>query len=346
MGSQLVDDHYSLYRNSKEQTFKVLSIDGGGIKGLYSSKILEHFEDTFDCRVADYFDLICGTSTGGLIALGLSLNVPVEKISKFYSEKGIKIFPSSNRLFSILKQLFLRSKYDNKELKRSLEEIFKDRVLAESNCLLCIPAFSLTDGRPFIFKYDHREGNLCRDNRTRYVDVALATSAAPAYFPIVSLNAYDNKQFIDGGVCANNPTLIGVMESFRYFVGKGKKFQKLKVMSLGSLTPNVGRRLAKKHERSVLDWNKDLIATFSEGQSSLTSYMVSALAQHSDSPFDYVRIPGYPLSAEQSKFISMDNSSKEALDLMSQMGYDQAILWSKKAEVQAFFEQRKQYRIE
>jgi uncharacterized protein len=102
----------------KPKVFKVLSIDGGGIKGLYSARILERFEKKFNCHIADYFDLICGTSTGGLIALGLSLNIPAKDISKLYNEGGDKIFPRQNSILSGFRQLFLRSKYDNSELIR------------------------------------------------------------------------------------------------------------------------------------------------------------------------------------------------------------------------------------
>jgi uncharacterized protein len=330
---------------SESQIFKVLSIDGGGIKGLYSARILEHFEDRFKCHIADYFDLICGTSTGGLIALGLSLNIPVGLISNLYYRRGKKIFPQRNSLLSSLRQIFLRSKYDNSELRRALEEMFGERTLADSRCLLCIPAFSLTDGRPFIFKYDHSEGNLCRDGKAKYVDIALATSAAPAYLPIVTIDTYDHKQFIDGGIYANNPTLVGVVEALRYFVGSGKRFQKLMVMSIGSLEPNPGRRFIAKHHRSVIDWNKDLITTFFEGQASLTGYFVETLAQHCDSPFDYVRIPGAPLSPEQAQIINMDNTSSEALNLISQMGNDQAYIWGRKPEIIDFFKDYKRYTI-
>ncbi len=331
--------------NSESQTFKVLSIDGGGIKGLYSARILEHFEDRFNCHLTDYFDLICGTSTGGLIALGLSLNIPVGLISNLYYKRGKQIFPQRNSFLSSLRQIFLKSKYDNSELRRALEEIFGEQTLANSRCLLCIPAFSLTDGRPFIFKYDHSEGNLCRDSKTKYVDIALATSAAPAYLPIVTIDTYDHKQFIDGGIYANNPTLVGVVEALRYFVGNGKRFKKLKVMSFGSLEPNSGRRFVTKHHRSVIDWNKDLITTFFEGQAYLTSYFVETLAHHCDSPFDYVRIPGASLSPEQAQIINLDNSSSEALNLMSQMGKDQALLWGRKSEIADFFKEYKQYII-
>ncbi|HCQ21852.1 CBASS cGAMP-activated phospholipase [Anabaena sp. AL09] len=330
---------------SDSKTFKVLSIDGGGIKGLYSARILEHFEDRFNCNIADYFDLICGTSTGGLIALGLSLNIPVSLISNLYYRRGKQIFPQQNSFLSLLKQVFLRSKYDNNELRKALQEMFGDRTLADARCLLCIPAFSLTDGRPFIFKYDHNEGNLRRDSKTKYVDIALATSAAPAYLPIVTIDTYDQKQFIDGGVYANNPTLVGVVEALRYFVGNGKRFQKLMVMSIGSLEPNPGRRFVSKYHRSVLDWNKDLITTFFEGQAYVTSYFVDSLANYCDSPFDYVRIPGAPLSPDQAKIINLDNTSKEALQLMSQMGTDQALFWGRKPEIAEFFKERKQYLI-
>lgn len=325
------------------QTFKVLSIDGGGIKGLYSARILEHFELKFNCHIADYFDLICGTSTGGLIALALSLKIPVVDISNLYYNQGKKIFPQQNSFFGKLKQVFLGSKYDNSQLKEELQKIFRERTLVDSECLLCIPAFSLTDGRPFIFKYDHNEGDLCRDNKTRYVDIALATSAAPSYLPIVTIDSYDRKQFIDGGVYANNPTLVGVVEALRYFVGNNKKFQKLMVMSIGSLEPNPGRRFVPKHNRSIIDWNKDLIATFFEGQAYLTGYFVETLSQHCDSPFNYLRIPGADLSPEVAQIINLDNTSSEALNLISQKGKDQAYLWGKKPEVAEFFKEHKRY---
>lgn len=329
--------------DSRIKTFKILSIDGGGIKGLFSARIIEHFEERNNCNIADYFDLICGTSTGGLIALGLSLKIPVGLISNLYYKRGKKIFPQQLGLFRFLTQLVFGSKYDNKELRKALEELFGDKTFSDSKTLLCIPAFSLTDGRPFIFKYDHTEGGLVRDNKTKYVDIALATSAAPAYLPIITIDTYDNKQFIDGGIYANNPTLVGVIEALRYFVGKNKEFQRLQVLSIGSLEPNPGRRFIAKHNRSVIDWNKDLISTFFEGQAYQTQYFVDTLAQYCDSPFDYVRIPSADLSPEQARIINLDNTSREALDIISQKGKDQAHFWGRKDEVVQFFKTRKQY---
>ena len=72
--------------------FKILSIDGGGIKGLYSATILAHFEHKFSARISDYFDMLCGTSTGGLIALAASLKISMNDVCRFYEEEGPKIF--------------------------------------------------------------------------------------------------------------------------------------------------------------------------------------------------------------------------------------------------------------
>ncbi len=195
------------------------------------------------------------------------------------------------------------------------------------------------------FTFCARVTNIQSFINRRRIDIALATSAAPAYLPIVTIDTYDRKQFIDGGVYANNPTLVGVVEALRYFVGNGKRFQKLMVMSIGSLEPNPGRRFVAKYHRSVLDWNKDLIATFFEGQAYVTGYFVDTLANYCDSAFDYVRIPGAPLSPQQAQIINLDNTSSEALQLMSQMGTDQALFWGRKPEIAEFFQESKRYVI-
>ena len=162
----------------QNSTFKILSIDGGGIRGIYSANVLAQFEKTFDCKLVDYFDLICGTSTGGLIALALSLGIPASDIADFYRKKGALIFPKLGLIKGLYRQVVRGGKFDNSELKKALSEIYEDKIIADSKCLLCIPSFSLTDAKPWIFRYDHSDGDLSRDNQTSYVDVALATSAA------------------------------------------------------------------------------------------------------------------------------------------------------------------------
>src|SRR5690606_5013877 len=228
-----------------EKIFKILSIDGGGIKGLYSARILDKFEKKFKCKTSDHFDMICGTSTGGLIALALTNLITAEDICKFYEEKGEIIFPSS-REFKIpflgkisrrgIKQILWKGKFQNESLKISLDEIFGDNIIGDANNLLCIPSYSVTEAKPKVFKFDHKEGDLSRDNNAKMVDIALATSAAPTYFPMAELPYYNNEQFIDGGVWANNPTLVGLLEALNCFVGKDKKYKKIKILSLSSLS--------------------------------------------------------------------------------------------------------------
>jgi patatin-like phospholipase/acyl hydrolase len=198
-----------------QKSFKILSIDGGGIKGLYSSTILQILEERYNCKTYDCFDMLCGTSTGGLIALALSAGKTAKEISDMYVYHGASIFPQKWNRF--LKQIFGGGKYTNNFLQNHLNSFFGDKTLNDSEKLLCIPAFNYTESVPCVFKFDHKEGNLAKDKSIKYVDVALATSAAPTYFPIYEIEAL-NKQYIDGGVWANNPALVGVIEALCYFL--------------------------------------------------------------------------------------------------------------------------------
>ncbi|MFT6443066.1 MAG: patatin-like phospholipase/acyl hydrolase, partial [Salibacteraceae bacterium] len=215
--------------SEEKNKFKILSIDGGGVKGLYSATILKEFEQTLrsekgdDKRIVDYFDLICGTSTGGLIALALSLRIPTETICAFYEIHGPKIFRYSDGLIPLLRQTLFRGKYSDKKMKIALKEIFNEKKIGESECLLCIPTYDFTQGTYEIFKFDHPEGRLKRDNVLSAIDVALATSAAPTYFPIAEVELHNHKQYVDGGVWANNPSVIGFTEAIRHFVGNDKE---------------------------------------------------------------------------------------------------------------------------
>lgn len=331
-----------------DKTFKVLSIDGGGIKGLYSATILQNFEEQFNCRISDHFDMICGTSTGGLIALALSLRIPASDIVKFYWEEGKNIFPQygGTRLthwaWGTFKQLGWNGKFNDKPLKAALLKVFGDRVLGESHNLLCIPCYNITDARPWIFKFDHSEGALGRHNRTLYLDVALATSAAPTYFPVAEIELH-KKQFIDGGVWANNPTLVGFLEALTYFVGKDKEFKKLSLLSLSSLTLAGGTKTGKKRDRSFLGWRDPLFETSMIGQCHFTDHFMTKMKCISDLSVDYLRIPSPVISAEQVGQVQLDVATNDALTLMVGKGEDQGQIFRKMPEVAKFFKQQKHY---
>lgn len=328
-----------------KKVFKILTIDGGGIKGLYSSKIIEHFEDEFNCHMSDYFDLICGTSTGGIIALALSLRIKAKEISKLYEEKGSLIFPAQVKLIGIAKQLFINGKYSDKNLRVALKETFGDKKIKDSNNLLCIPCYSLTDARNWVFKYDHKENNSCRDNESYYVDVALATSSAPTFFPICEIPYYDHKQFVDGGVWANNPSLVGLIEALRFFVGPGKEFNELKILSISCLSHTLGKRPGIKRNRSFLHWRNDIFNIMMNSQAKFNEYFMSQMNNTNSVPISYVRILPEILSPEQQKLISMDNSSKNAINLLNGLGNNVGFIWRKREEVADFFKEQKLYQI-
>jgi uncharacterized protein len=324
------------------KVFKILAIDGGGIKGLYSSTILEHLEEKYNCNLSDYFDLICGTSTGGLIALALSLNIPAKEVSAMYLNKGSTIFPRRG----IWRHLFWKGKYSDAPLKKVLQEIFGDRKISESKNLLCIPTYSITDARPWVFKYDHQEGHLKRDNKAMYVDVALATSAAPTYFPVTEIPYFDSKQFIDGGVWANNPTFVGVLEALTYFVGEKKEYKSLMVLSVSSLVKSNGMPTGTPRHKSVIGWRQNLLETFFIGQNSFTNYIMDNLKHTTNVDIKYVRIPSETISAKQEHLVQMDLASTNALNLLRGKGNDRGLLVAKDDNVADFFINKKHYNTE
>ena len=140
-----------------KKPFKILCIDGGGIKGIYSAELLAKFEEVFDCIVSECFDMLCGTSTGGIIALAASLKIPMSDVVKFYQKNGPSIFNESvkHRLggcaYLRSKQIAFGGKYSAKPLRLALECVFKNKKIAESNNFLCIPSYNTLTANPRVF---------------------------------------------------------------------------------------------------------------------------------------------------------------------------------------------------
>jgi len=337
-----------------EKTFKILSIDGGGIKGLYSAAILKRLEAKFNCLTSDHFDMICGTSTGGLIALALTSKMAASEICQFYEEKGEIIFPKQPVItlpfwgkidFGLFKQIAKGGKYKQNGLKKSLIEIFGDRKIKDANNLLCIPSYSVTEAKPTVFKYDHKEGDLSRDNNALMTDIALATTAAPTYFPMAELQHYNNQQYIDGGVWANNPTLVGLLEALNNFVGTNKSYNKISILSLSSLSITGGNPVGLKNERSFKDWGADLFETSMNGQSYFTDFFMKKVNEISDINIDYIRIPSVSISKDQESLIQLDVANKEAYDLMKIKAEEQSLVYEKDEKIKELFTTKKTYII-
>lgn len=331
-----------------KQPFKILAIDGGGIKGLYSASVLARFEEKTGKKISDHFDMICGTSTGGLVALGLASGISAQELSDLYFNRGKEIFSTSNyraiRYFQakwqFLKQLVLWGKHSNKSLKKILKEIFKDRTMKDSNNLLCIPSFNLTKGEPRVFKYPHKEGGFYMDADIKMVDVALATSAAPTYLPI---HEHNNILYADGGVWANNPSLCGLLEALDYFVGEGKEYNTYKLLSISSIAQPSGWASSKKTSRSFRTWGNKLFQTSMDGQSFFSNFFLSKIVSKINPPGTYFRVPSPTLSHEHIGVIDMDRTDRNALKTIKAMGDHDGYIYSMKKEVLDFFETPKTY---
>jgi len=189
--------------------FQILSLDGGGIKGLFSAAVLAAIEDDLKWNIVDHFDLITGTSTGGIIALALGLGMSPREIVEFYVREGPQIFPR----WAGVKWLehWVYRKFSAEPLKRALQKCFREQRFGDSKKRLVIPSFNLGEGDVYLFRTPHHE-RLRRDYKVPAWKVALATSSAPTFFPCA--REVDSLRLIDGGVWANNPALVGIVEAY------------------------------------------------------------------------------------------------------------------------------------
>lgn len=307
----------------KRKIFNILSIDGGGIRGLYSASVIKQIERKYG-PAAKGFDLICGTSTGGLIALGLALDKPANEIAEFYTERGPIIFPRAGRVsrtIGLLKQI-LFSSHSSKKLREEIVSMFGEEArMRDCKTHICIPAYNITKGSPIVFKSPHQYAKYVRDGDIPVVDVAMATTAAPTYFR----NHYIDHENLpgtyctDGGVWCNNPALAGLLEAKDHFVGEGKPFDEISILSISSAPKPTG-----KHRKGggLLIWAGDLMGAAISGQSFFTDHYLSLLNNDPNSGVKYHRIEPEGLSISQQKLLEMDLASDQSLKQLARLGTD------------------------
>jgi patatin-like phospholipase/acyl hydrolase len=209
----------------QESRFQILSLDGGGLKGIFTAAFLANWEKDTGNSIVDHFDLITGTSTGGIIALGLGLGLSGGEILEFYATKAESIFP--RRLLGNLKQWFL-VKHSPEGLEASLRDVFAERILGESKRPLIIPSYYAARGQIYLFKTPHHK-RLRSDWKEKVVDVARATAAAPTYLsPYIKGSGLE---LVDGGVWANNPVMVAISEALGYF---GKRQEMVAALRIGT----------------------------------------------------------------------------------------------------------------
>lgn len=207
-----------------ERSFKILAIDGGGIRGIYPAKYLAELEEEVEEPLCHYFDLIVGTSTGGIIAIALGLEIPAARLLELYKAKGAEIF---SRRFPLPFQMLFRPKYRNDALIAALKDVFEERLLGDSRVPLCIPAVDLSTGQTKVYKTRHAP-RLTEDWELLAWKVAAATAAAPIYFPAFAVHEHDAK--VDGGIWANNPSLVGLVEA----LSLGYQLHEIRLLSIGT----------------------------------------------------------------------------------------------------------------
>ena len=213
----------------KGEPFRILSLDGGGIKGIFPAGILTYLEE--NCLggkpIGDYFDLITGTSTGGIIALGLGAGLAARDMMDLYISEGHRVFPPAQRAKSRrLWNRVRRNRYDRTELDGMLGHTLNGKRLRDSRYRLLIPATEAKHGDPAVYKTPHHPGYFL-DGDKPMAEVAAATSAAPTYLKPVLQDGYI---LLDGGVWANNPTMMGLVEALTCF---SVQREQIRILSIG-----------------------------------------------------------------------------------------------------------------
>jgi len=217
-------------------SFRILALDGGGIKGTFTAAALAAWEEQTKKRVVDHFDLIAGTSTGGILAIGLGMGLTAKKMLEFYSKRGPIIFPVTSRWKQIgygLKHLF-RPKYSQQVLFGELEDAYnwdgKQRKLRDSLCRLVIPCYRAVTGGSYVLRTPHSPQTAINGDM-KATEVALATAAAPTYFSAARVKGMVAESvYFDGGVWANNPATAAIIEAVCYL---GIPIDRIDVLSVG-----------------------------------------------------------------------------------------------------------------
>lgn len=248
-------------------TYHVLALSGGGYRSLYTATVLAELEQVLGRPIAQHFDLICGTSAGGLLAMGLAAEIPAAELKSLFEKDGVRIFGSrswARRLFGF----WWTAKHPSTGLQEVLEERFSDAKIGDLRHRVLIPSVNYTTGQGQFFKTPHHQ-TFELDHKMSIVDVGLATAAAPVYFPLAR-NA--RGVFADGGLVGNAPGLFGLHE-VRSFLAPGKP-AKVRVLSIGTMTIGATVRGAASLDRGFGKWRGALFDLVISAQESSVNYML------------------------------------------------------------------------
>ena len=296
--------------------FHILALSGGGFRGLFTARVLAGLEEAAGKPIGQCFDLICGTSIGGMIAMGLGIEKKAEKIAEIICEKGAGIFSGNGRGL-------MSAKYDGKGLEGTVNAVFGDKKLRDSKHKILVPVVNYSTGKPRMFKtWWPRDGEL------RIADAIMAATAAPYYFPIWRMPGKDRIAYVDGGVYANSPGLLGVHEAvFRLDNDR----ENVSLLSIGTMQEDecIGDN---KLNRGLLQWKGSLFDVIASAQDNLADFMLKQqLGNH------YQRIEKPP-TRRQSEKLGLDVATQVAIDILSSTAQSEVQIFMGSANAKKWLE--------
>jgi patatin-like phospholipase/acyl hydrolase len=302
--------------------YRIVSIDGGGIRGLITTILLQRIVETPGLEhFLKSIDLIAGTSTGGLLALGIADGLDLAQIRDLYVKKGPKIFDDS-WLDDLVDLGKLRgADYNIKPLRKELKKLFGDANLGQLAKHVLITAFDLDNEDPnpekrtWKPKLFHNFPGPNSDRASSAVDVGLYTSAAPTYFPSVD-------GYIDGGVFAINPAMCALAQTQDIRYSPTPQLSDVFLLSLGTGT-SLQYISGMSHDWGYMQWIKPLINLMFDGTAGIADYQSSQILRNR-----YHRLaPVFPVGVT----IPMDDIEKipYMIEFAENLVIDDTISWLK-----------------
>lgn len=292
----------------KKKYFRILSIDGGGIRGIIPAAVLSSVERHIQRvrgdagKIGDYFDLVAGTSTGGILAcLYLMPDEQDPKKARFSAEDGLKLYmENGDDIFdrSVWQKIsslggVKDEKYSADALEETLRRFLKDKKLSDLIRPTLITAYALRQYRPFFFT-QHDALKSGADDFLAW-QVARATSAAPTYFEAAMPDNCDDipnaQPMIDGGVFANNPTACALVESLS-LMGQGSDIRDVVILSLGTGLSPKSISFSQCKDWGLVEWLRPIIGILQEGVSQTVDYQMKTVFDSLGIGGQYLRING------------------------------------------------------